>query len=224
MATVGYPPRFVRAPSAHDRFAAEQKAVSWAKRALCGYLVIIGLGLLAIWSEASWFRAIVDNIRAPANTGAVNVRSIPSSTFAMAQLLVLVELAVYIVLLNWQFRAAKTAQLLQLPAKRSPGLGVGGWFIPIVSLWFPYQAIRDCLPPEDPGRHVVSRMWLCFIAMTATDIAAGVLTIAGSPFGFVFAAIAVAFAAGFASSGAKAVQLIADAHRRLPYPVHPAPQ
>ena len=71
----------------------------------------------------------------------------------------------YVFLLRWQFQAAKTARFLSLPARRSPGLGVGSWFIPVVNFWFPYQSIRDCLPPGDPGRPVVARMWAFFIAV-----------------------------------------------------------
>lgn len=41
----------------------------------------------------------------------------------------------------WQYRAAAS-----LPAgslRRSPGWHVGSWFIPIVSLWFPFQNVSD---------------------------------------------------------------------------------
>ncbi|WP_400995217.1 DUF4328 domain-containing protein [Agromyces sp. GXQ0307] len=40
----------------------------------------------------------------------------------------------------WQYRAAK--QVVGR-TRRSPGWHAGSWFVPIVSLWFPYQNISD---------------------------------------------------------------------------------
>ncbi len=37
---------------------------------------------------------------------------------------------------------------------------MGSWFVPVVNYWFPYQAIRDCLAPEDPHRGLVLQWWL----------------------------------------------------------------
>jgi hypothetical protein len=68
-----------------------------------------------------------------------------------------------IVFLIWQFRAASLARQLGYPARHSPGWGVAFWFIPIVNLWMPYQAIRDCLPPGHPERRSVLWVWLLVI-------------------------------------------------------------
>jgi hypothetical protein len=45
----------------------------------------------------------------------------------------------------WLFRARKNAELLAPGALfvRSPGWAWGGWVCPIVSLWFPFQVVRD---------------------------------------------------------------------------------
>ena len=68
-----------------------------------------------------------------------------------------------IVFLIWQYRAATTARALGYPARRSPALGAWSWIIPVVNLWFPYQALRDLLPPNHALRPVVLRTWLCYI-------------------------------------------------------------
>jgi hypothetical protein len=222
-APTGYQPLYYAATSVHEWDEKEHKAAPWAKRAFFGYIVTVGLRLLAAWAAGQWLRRLFDDIRTQAGSGSTPTIATGGSTgFTLITWLnVLAEIAVFLVLLNWQYRAAKTAQSLGLPASHSPGLGVGGWFIPVVNLWFPYQAIRDCLPPEDPGRQVVGRMWACYIAMQVAMAVGTVLAWLGNPLGFVFGGLALALAAGFAFNGARAVQRIADAHQRLLYPGQP---
>lgn len=78
-------------------------------------------------------------------------------------LLGLVAAAAIVVTLIWQHRAASAARALGFPTTHSPAWGVGSWFVPIVNLWFPYQAIRDCLPPSDPNRARILQWWLAYI-------------------------------------------------------------
>ncbi len=63
----------------------------------------------------------------------------------------------------WQHRAATAARSLGYPAARSPAWGVGCWFVPIVNLWMPYGAVRDCLPPDHPERARVLRWWVAWL-------------------------------------------------------------
>jgi hypothetical protein len=123
----------------------------------------------------------------------------------------------------WQFKAADTARLLRLPARRSPGLGVGSWFIPIVNFWFPYQAIRDCLPAGHPGRRVVAGMWTCFLVGGAINGATLILAGLGNRIAFATAVVGLVLWLGFAVQGARAVRLIAESHRGLLYPGSPGP-
>jgi hypothetical protein len=83
-----------------------------------------------------------------------------------------VSLAGLVLVLIWQFRAARDALQLSYPAKRSPALGVGSWFIPVVQLWFPYQAIRDCLGPGHRTRRLVLAWWLGMILSGVVILAA----------------------------------------------------
>lgn len=78
-------------------------------------------------------------------------------------LLGLLALAAIVVTLIWQHRAASAARALGFPTTHSPGWGVGSWFVPIINFWFPYQAIRDCLPPDDPNRGRVLQWWLAYM-------------------------------------------------------------
>jgi hypothetical protein len=73
-----------------------------------------------------------------------------SGLVALGGLLGLATIGAVVVACMWQYRAASTARALGYAAKHSPGWGVGCWFVPIVALWMPYQALRDCLPPTIP--------------------------------------------------------------------------
>jgi uncharacterized protein DUF4328/uncharacterized protein DUF2510 len=76
----------------------------------------------------------------------------------------LVSIAGLIVALVWQHRAASAGRAIGIPSGQPPGWGVGSWFVPVVNLWIPYLALRDCLPPGDPHRGRVLQWWLAWIA------------------------------------------------------------
>jgi len=69
-----------------------------------------------------------------------------------------------VLLIMWSFRIATIASNLHYPARRSPAWAVGGWFIPIANMWFPYRSIRDSLRPGSTAADVVGRWWVCYIA------------------------------------------------------------
>ena len=74
----------------------------------------------------------------------------------VASVVGVVTIAAIVFACIWQHRAASAARALGYPAARSPGWGVGCWFVPIVNLWMPYGAVRDCLPPGHPERRASS--------------------------------------------------------------------
>ncbi len=45
--------------------------------------------------------------------------------------------------------------------------------MPVVNLWMPYLAVRDCLPPDHPNRQRVLQWWIALLC-------AGFLTLAAS--------------------------------------------
>ena len=204
-------------PSAHDQFKDEQNRAVWARWVLPLYVLGAGLAVLSAWWSSARSREIFHQIRVQIDTGVVqHINTAQPARVALLNLLILaLNVVFYVFFLRWQFRAAKTARLLLLPAKHSAGLGVGGWFIPVVSLWFPYQGIRDCLPSNDPGRAVVARLWASHLSSRVVLLVASILAIIGNPGGFPVAAVGLALAAAFALEATRATGLIADAHRRL---------
>ncbi len=136
----------------------------------------------------------------------------PDSFSTISSLLTLSAIAALIVVCVWQFRAATAARALHLPAKRTPGWGVAFWFIPVVSLWMPYQAIRDCLAPADPNRAVVLRFWLCTVGIEIGTALAFIGLMTSTYFAIVIAIPTALCALGVLASAPKVVTSIAMAH------------
>ena len=137
-----------------------------------------------------------------------------SGDFGPVNLLVgMVTLVAVVVACIWQHRAASAGRSLGFPSRRSPAWGVGSWFVPIVNLWMPYSAIRDCLPPDHPHRARVLHWWIAWIAAAALSATAGFCALFSTG-----AALAVSIPAALACLAVIAwapgiVMAIAAAHR-----------
>ena len=95
----------------------------------------------------------------------------------------------------WQHRAASAARSLGYPATRSPAWGVGCWFVPIVNLWMPYGAVRDCLPPGHPERARVLRWWVAWLCTAYLSLLSSVFALFSTG-----AALAVSIPAALAAA------------------------
>jgi hypothetical protein len=74
-------------------------------------------------------------------------------------------LATGIVFIIWLYRARMNAQALGGRfQRRSPGWAIGGWFCPVVNLWFPYQIVTDVRREADgePKGYPLHRWWWGF--------------------------------------------------------------
>jgi hypothetical protein len=73
------------------------------------------------------------------------------------------------VFLVWLYRASSNAHASGCPQRRSAGWAVGGWFVPVIFLWFPYQAVsgiwRAGQPPERRTGipWLVAAWWACWL-------------------------------------------------------------
>jgi hypothetical protein len=139
---------------------AEARLSTWAAGAVWLYVATQTASTVAavatLPAVVQYIRQTFDNLGAPPppEPAAFHVMSVLEFPFVVAA---------GIVFLIWQYRAATTARALGYPARRSPGLGAWSWVIPLVNLWFPYQAIRDLLPPGHALRALVLRTWLFYI-------------------------------------------------------------
>jgi hypothetical protein len=167
-------------------------------------------------SNASAYRTFGHELRlsmdAAQNHQTIPVVHVPSDG-GFTTVLVLPAIAALIVFFIWQFRAATAARAMRLPAKRSPGWGVAFWFVPIVNFWMPYQAIRDCLAPDDPNRAGVLQYWLFTIGVEIGAVLTTVAIILSTPAGVILAILTGACCLGVLATAPRVVVSIAAAHR-----------
>jgi hypothetical protein len=113
----------------------------------------------------------------------------------------------------WQHRATTAARAMGLPTTHTPAWGVGSWFVPIVNLWMPYQAIRDCLAPDDPNRRLVLQWWLALMATWSTVLAAQIAGYFSEGLGLAFSLPAGLCALALLATAPRVVNAITAAHR-----------
>jgi hypothetical protein len=142
------------------------------------------VGVLVNWANVDYYRAVWHWWHAALHAGSIGgpapaqpTRPLSSSLFSLVSLgLLVIEVFFFI----WQYRAATVARSLRYSALHSPGWGVGCWFVPVVNLWMPYQAIRDCLPSGHSARRHILYTWLLLL-LTSLLVPATLVALVGAP-------------------------------------------
>ncbi|EHR48736.1 hypothetical protein SacmaDRAFT_0433 [Saccharomonospora marina XMU15] len=80
-------------------------------------------------------------------------------------------LAAAVVFLVWLWRVRQNAELLSpLPHRRARGWVIGGWFCPVVNLWFPFQVVSDiwrASRPEPKAGVALLRWWWALLMLSS---------------------------------------------------------
>jgi len=214
----------IQAVSPYQDFENEHRSAPWAKRALLVYLAVVVIGAGIVWliepTLHTYYSQVRFRLEHPGTGNSFSQSSLPIWYRFTTPVMGLISMAGFVVFLVWQNRAASTARSLGYPARRSPALGVGGWFIPICNFWFPYQALRDCLPPGHPARRMVLHLWLWLLAQLCVSAVAATLLL----FGPTPVALAIEDVGAFATViysylALKVVEAIYTDHRRVLYPL-----
>jgi hypothetical protein len=108
----------------------------------------------------------------------------PGNSWAPLGILVgVLTVGAVIIACIWQHKAASAGRVLGIPSRYSPAWGVGCWFVPVVNLWMPYGAVRDCLPPGHPQRARVLHWWLALMLAWILSVAAGIAALSSTAAG-----------------------------------------
>ena len=176
-------------------------------------LVYIGLFGLAF---ADALRGVDDVVKTTAQTPPGEVAPFPAELFAWTMVMSLAGVPVLVslvMLIAWTYRCATAAAVLGIPARREPIWAIVGWLVPVIGYWFPYESVRDCLPPDHPARRDVLRWWLGYVAAAVVAPTAIVLAFVGTtPFVVAFAVLAVLDVVTLVI-GLRVANAIDDAHR-----------
>jgi len=196
----------------------ELRLTRWARVAVVAYAAVVVAGLVVVMAYGAVLRQEFHFFRVSVHDAANGLPApiapvVPAGYRVLTGLSGLVGLGAVVCLLIWQYRAARAARSLGYPARHGPGWGVGCWFVPVVNLWFPYQAIRDCLPSGAPARALVLRLWLSLVALYLLSPLTQLALLYRRPLGVALLVALSALSALYALSGVRVVAAIAAAHR-----------
>src|SRR5947209_5148729 len=149
------PVAYAAFPDPRRDLADEGRAAVWAKRGFVAFFVsrVVG-GLVALFV----LDHLIDDIRRAIDTN-TQLHTGNDAASALNLPVTIASVLGLVAVIMWTMRAVNVARNLRYPAKRTPGWAVAGWLVPIVNLWFPYQAVRDCLAPDNPERRTVKQWW-----------------------------------------------------------------
>jgi len=210
-------PYWVQAPpNAADLVRREEAMTPTARIAVLFFGLNIVVALINLQLRRTQFRALGHQMRviydASRNGAPVPNFTTQSTADPLQVIFGLAVIVAFILALIWQFRAASAARGLGIRATHSPGWGVGCWFVPIVNLWMPYQALRDCLPHDDPHRPLVLRCWLLALAAQFLAQAAIAAALFSSPVALGISIPAGICAIGLVATAPRVIVAISAAH------------
>jgi hypothetical protein len=95
--------------------------------------------------------------------------------------------AAYVVSCLWLWRVRENAEALSgAPHTRRRGWVWGGWVVPVVSLWFPFQVVRDVrratAPRDRPGNALLGWWWAFWLLeVWTTQLGSQLTPVSGVP-------------------------------------------
>jgi hypothetical protein len=197
----------LRGVAGQQRLAAEHSSARWLRRLLPLQPVATSFSLVL---GAYSLRRIVEDFDIN-DPNSLDLPAVTSVSYPLSTLILLITIFEII----WLLRACEVAQSMGLPLRRSPGWAAAGWIIPIVSLWWPYQGVRDLFPEGERPRRRLGWWWASYIA--ASVLALGAFVGAWLPVGVAVALLVPPMVAAVAAA-VLLWHLVGDAqaaHQRL---------
>lgn len=189
----------------------ERALARWVRPALIFGGLAQAAGLLAGAEQSKWFVAHWDELTGPNP----RVSSPPVSTAGnIGQLAFLIGVSVAVLFLLWFYRAATTGWS-RLPARRGPVLSTLSFIIPVLNLWWPYQAALDMVPADDARRSVIRRWWVLWLFATLCGLMIYPAAFLNETAARVVAGVGAAAMIGAAFAARAMVDFVTSAHEDL---------
>jgi Domain of unknown function (DUF4328) len=189
----------------------EERSARWAKFAL----VALSVGLLAasmtfvLWYP-EWIRKVADIIRTTPDGQTPVLPTAPGSP--LTGFLGLGLILAMVVVVMWTHRVVRLSRNLHYPNARSAVWAAAGWVVPLLNFWFPYQGVRDAVPPGDPARRQILKWWVSISLTIVFSIAAAVAGWFSKSVGLALC-LPLGIAAGLAAQhGQEVVDAVLDHH------------
>lgn len=175
-------------------------------------------GLIAGAEQSKWFVEHWDELTSAGG----RVSTPPNGTAgAVGQLAFLIGVGVSVLFLLWFHRAASTGWS-RWPARRRPVLSTLSFIIPILNLWWPYQAALDMVPATDDRRSVIRRWWVLWLFATLCALMIYPAAFVNETAARVVGAVGAVAIIGAAFAARAVVEYVTSTHERLVEPVSSA--
>jgi hypothetical protein len=210
------PSRMWTGQETSNSVAVERSFKPWAIRAVLAYFLAQAAYQLVFLVYSNELRRFFHSLRVTFDDASRGIQA-PQAAAPLPSWIDVasaIGIAAQVLLLVWQYRSARAAGALGYPASHSPGWGVVWWFIPVVNLWMPYQAIRDLLPPGNAHRRTVLQWWWLLLVSVAWNGATGVAVIWATPLHVALLAGCLLFFAAAAWRTYVLIQFISEDHAR----------
>jgi hypothetical protein len=163
----------------------------WLRRFLIVEPLIALLSLASTLSVVSGYREYWHQIQDDVGTADPSLVQ-PHGFAQIGQIFGVVAIAGVVLRIVWMVQAGKRAAGRGRPLRRSATLAAFGWIIPIVSLWWPYQAMTDALGSERAKARHVGLWWLCYLVATIGTVVALVAGIFSTATGWMIGLVTIA--------------------------------
>jgi hypothetical protein len=134
------------------------------------------LALVDVWADWNRYQLVDDYLADVSGVTFGDIEGADSTSLTVGILLLLVTIAAGVVFIVWLWRARVNAEQIHPEGHRMRrGWTIGGWFCPVVNLWFPFRIVTDVwvasLPPGTTGSNAtVARWWTAWIATFVASI------------------------------------------------------
>lgn len=135
-------------------------------------LVVSLLAALAVLRTEWRQRSLIQNaIAAPDSVDLGSITAADNAAITAGDFQVAAMIVTGILFIAWLYRARQNAEGFNSGMhRRGPRWAIGGWFVPIMNLWVPYQVVNDTLlateakPGERHGYGLIRAWWMTWLA------------------------------------------------------------
>ncbi|WP_026454899.1 DUF4328 domain-containing protein [Saccharomonospora iraqiensis] len=117
--------------------------------------VLIGLvasyGAVTTWLGWELYTLVSDSVTGARTVTFAEIESLESLSLTLGLLYLALGVVTVVTFLVWLWRARANAERTSTtPHRRARGWVLGGWFVPVVNFWFPYQVVADVYRASSP--------------------------------------------------------------------------
>lgn len=132
-------------------------------------LVVAACAAEVFGTWTNWNRYLVarDYVASTPGVGLADLVSADNVTLTAGVIELIAYLGAGVVFLSWLWRARVNAERIgTVPQRLSRGWTTGGWFCPVVNLWFPLVVVEDIWRASGTGRRgpLVRVWWYAWVA------------------------------------------------------------